>query len=281
MASLYLEDILRRNSIDPRRTKLVRHSLNHKRCKVCYNNNFIDEYQKIQSKNFYDNCEFVLSFINEPGTSAKFIGCYNVGDGNPINKSLMAEGFPAPEMFLEDKYYFDLQSSEKLSDLKDRLIIDWGRSTVSWHQWATNEKVVLAIQANPKFVFPGYDKVLLNYAELKEIIYDKVLYENWHTALSSIYAIYLIVDTLNGKQYIGSAYGKGGLLSRWNCYVNTGHAGNQGIKEILNNYTERYQNFQFSVLQILPKTITEEEVIAVENLYKSKLRTREFGMNRN
>jgi len=34
MASLYLNDILKRNGIDPISTKLIRHSLNHKRCKM-------------------------------------------------------------------------------------------------------------------------------------------------------------------------------------------------------------------------------------------------------
>jgi hypothetical protein len=279
MVSLYLSDILKRNDIDPKRCKLVRHSLNHKRCKICYENDFIDHYQKIQSKNFYGNCDVVLSFINEPGTSAKFIGCYKVGEGKLINKTLMPEGFPAPEMFSEDKYYFDLQPSELMSDLKNRLIIDWGKAAVSWYQWATNEKLVLAIQANPKYIFQGYDKIVLSFAELKEIIDDKTLYENWHLALSSVYAIYLIVDTKDGKQYVGSAYGQGGLLSRWACYIATKDGDNKQMKELICYMPDRFEYFQFSILQILPKTIAPEEVITIENLYKKKLQSKEFGLN--
>lgn len=281
MASLYLNDILKRNGIDPERTKLIRHSLKHKRCKSCYDNNFIDDYQKIQSKNFFNKCDFVLSFISEPGTSAKFIGCYKVGPGKPIKKTFMPKGFPVPEMFLEDEYFFDLQPSELMADLKERLIIDWGKATVVWQQWATNEKAVLAIQSNPKYAFLGYDKVVLSYIELKEIMTDKILYENWHTALSSVYAIYLIVDKTDAKQYVGSAYGEDGLLGRWKCYIDTKHGGNKKIEELICNYHERYENFQFSILQILPKTIMQEEVIKIESLYKRKLLSKEFGLNDN
>lgn len=182
---------------------------------------------------------------------------------------------------MEDSYIFDLRPTDIMSDLRERLIIDWGKATVSWHQWATNKKAVLAIQANQKYEFKGFDKMILKYSQLKEIISDKILYENWHTALSSVYAIYLIVDETDGKQYIGSAYGEGGLLARWKCYVDTKHGGDAKLKEIICNSPERYENFQFSILQVLPKTISPEEVIEIENLYKNKLLTRKFGLNTN
>ena len=70
--------------------------MKHKRCKECYENNFIEDYQKIQSEKFYDNCDYVLSFISEPGTSAKFIRCYKVSQGiQKINSNLMPKGFPS------------------------------------------------------------------------------------------------------------------------------------------------------------------------------------------
>lgn len=42
-----------------------------------------------------------------------------------------------------------------------------------------------------------------------------------------------------------------------------------------------YSRFQFSVLQILPRSTTPEAVIAVEGLYKHKLLTKRFGLNAN
>ena len=47
-------------------------------------------------------------------------------------------------MFSGDGYIFNLKELDAMSDLKERLIIDWRKGTVSWHQWATNEKAVLA-----------------------------------------------------------------------------------------------------------------------------------------
>ena len=116
---------------------------------------------------------------------------------------------------------------------------------------------------------------------MKEIIENPSIYEAWHTALSSVYAIYLIVDRENGRQYVGSAYGGDGLLGRWSCYVKTLHGNNKLMKEVVCNYPDRYHNFQFSILQILPKTLTPEEVINTESLYKRKLLSVEFGMNDN
>ena len=43
----------------------------------------------------------------------------------------------------------------------------------------------------------------------------------------------------------------------------------------------RCHNLQFSVLQILPKTLTWDEVIAAETLWKEKLLTKQFGWNEN
>lgn len=281
MASLYLTDILKRNGIDPNRTKLIRHSLKDKEFKKCYLNGFMEEYQKIQKENFFNHCDFILVFTSEPGTSAKFMGCYEVGKGVKINQTLMPDGFPAVNMFNGDGYYFDLRKTDTLSDLIGRLIINWGKSAISWNQWALNEKAVVAIQENQRLAFNGFENVVLSYGELKEIVKDRTLYENWNTALSSVYAIYLIADRTNGNLYVGSAYGSGGLFNRWESYVDTKHGGNKGMKELLYKFPDRFESFQFSILQVLPKNITVEEVIKVENLYKKKLLSIDYGMNEN
>lgn len=146
MASLYLADILNKNGLNPDRVKLIRHSLKDKGFAKCYKDGFMQEYQKIQNQKFFNNCDYVLTFISEPGTSAKFVGCYAVGNSRLATKSLMKKGFPVPTMFDDKYYYFDLTECDVLSDLKNRLIINWGKATLAWHQWATNEKEVLAIQ---------------------------------------------------------------------------------------------------------------------------------------
>jgi hypothetical protein len=150
-----------------------------------------------------------------------------------------------------------------------------------WHQKGTTEKPVISIQPDEKKVFTGFENLVKTYDELKEIIDNREVYEAWHTALSSVYAIYLIVDTETGKQYVGSAYGENGLLGRWSVYVQTRHGNNKEMKQVVCKYPERYHAFQFSILQILPKTLTDDEVVQIETLWKKKLLTNKFGMNDN
>ncbi len=283
MVSLYLSDILRRAGLDIRKVKLIRHALSDTEFKSCYDLGFIQEYTQIQKKDFARGFDYWITFLSDKGTSAKLEGVYKVNGFTDRPTTPVPEGFPHPEWYsrYNEFGYFNLERTNILEDLVGRLIIDWGKGTRGWHHNATTEKPVLAIQESQRMSFAGYENIILTYDELKEIIKDSTVYENWHTALSSVYAIYLITDTTNGSQYIGSAYGKGGLLSRWTCYVDTKHGHNKGVKEVICNYPDRYKDFQFSVLQILPKTITDEEVIKLESLYKRKLLTKEFGMNDN
>ena len=133
-----------------------------------------------------------------------------------------------------------------------------------------------------KKIFSGYENAILTYEELREIVQDPTAYESWHTALSTVNAVYLIVDRENGRKYVGSAYGKGGLLGRWTHYVKSLHGDNKLMKELLCDYPDRYTHFQFSIWQLLPKAVTPDEVIQTETLWKKKLLTYEpLGMNAN
>ena len=81
-----------------------------------------------------------------------------------------------------------------MEEFEGRLIIDWGSATRSWHQKGTTNKKIVAIQSNQKRIFEGFENLILSFQELKEIIEDSVVYDSWHTALSAVYAIYLITD---------------------------------------------------------------------------------------
>ena len=56
---------------------------------------------------------------------------------------------------------------------------------------------------------------------------------------------------------------------------------NKLMKEVICAHPDRYKFFQFSILQILPKTLTDDEVIHTESLWKEKLQSIRFGMNDN
>ena len=281
MAILYFSDVLKKAGLDPAKVKLIRHALTDKGFKSCYDKNMVLEYTRQQKSGFSKNYDYWCVFISGKGTLAKLFACYKVGNSVPDTPDVMPKDFPHPEWFQGENAYFDLEHIDLLKDYEGRLTIDWGNSARMWHQKGTTEKPIVAIQADEKKVFSGFENLILTYDELKEIVENPTIYEAWHTALSSVNAIYLIVDQETGKQYVGSAYGKDGLLGRWSCYVNSLHGNNKLMKELICAYPERYHHFQFSILQILPKTVTDDEVIQTESLYKKKLLTIPFGMNDN
>ena len=51
--------------------------------------------------------------------------------------------------------------------------------------------------------------------------------------------------------------------------------------EVMKENPERCHNLQFSILQILPKTMSQDEVIRTETLWKDKLLTKSHGWNEN
>jgi len=282
MTVLSFTDILKKAGLNPECVKLFRHSMTSDQFKPCYDKNMILEYTATQKRGFGKGYDYWAVFISDKGTLAKFHALYKVKGSQAAVRDVMPEGFPHEDWFAGENEYFDLEPLDLLETYENRLIIDWGRATLAWHQKGTIEKPIVAILPNEQKVFSGFEDLLLDYDELKEIIENRQVYESWYTALSSIYAIYLIVDRSTGKQYVGSAYGQNGLWGRWEEYVRTRHGNNKRMKELLRDDRERYHQFQFSILQILQKNITSEEVIHLESLYKRKLQTLyPLGMNDN
>ena len=277
-------DVLLKVNLDPAKVMLVRHSLTDKTFKACYDKNMVYEYTCHQKLGFNKGYEYWAIFISSKGTGAKFFGLYSVNGFVADTKKHVPKGLPEIEAskYKGEMAIYNLEKMDCLAEYEDRLTIDWGKSTRMWHQKGTTEKKIVSIQADKKKVFKGYEDLIISFDELKEIIEDPITYEEWYAALSSVYAIYLIVDTETGKQYVGSAYdNENGLLGRWKCYIETRHGNNKHLKKLICDYPERYHVFQFSVLQILPKTMTQEEVTRIEALYKKKLMSIEFGMNAN
>lgn len=240
----------------------------------------VTEYTRVQSDNFSNGYDYWCVFISDKSTTAKFFACYKVNGSVRDTQDVKPDNFPLEDWFQGQKTFYELEHIDLLKEYEGRLLIEWGNSALAWAQKATNEKPIVAIQ--DKRVFSGYENFVLTYDELKEIVKDPTAYESWHTALSSVKAIYLIVDRENGRQYVGSAYGKDGLLGRWAHYVDSLHGDNKLMKELLCNYPQRYKYFQFSILQVLPKTVNPDDAIHAETLWKKKLLTYEpLGMNAN
>lgn len=281
MCTLCFSDILKKAGIDPEKVKLIRHSLSDDDFRNCYDKNMIQAYTSVQKPGFSKEYEYWCVFIGDERTTARFYACYRVLGSVPDTPELKPDGFPVEAWFHGNLAYYDLEPIEALQEYKKRLVIEWGKGTLAWHQKGTTEKTVLAIESKTEYPFVGYENVILSYADLKEVVENEVDYKLWQTALRNVYAVYLIVDMDSGKQYIGSAYGADGLLGRWREYVSSLHGNNKLMKELLDVQPAQFNHFQFSILQVLPKTKIPDEVIHVEVIWKKKLGTLAHGLNAN
>jgi hypothetical protein len=128
--------------------------------------------------------------------------------------------------------------------------------------------------------FLGFDSVNIDYKTLRRIVKDGL--SSWKIALSKVKGIYLIIDTLTGKQYVGSAYGEECLWQRWSNYAKDGHGGNVELKALLKENGEDYKyNFKYSILEVCNMNLGNDYIIGRESHWKSVLLTREFGLNLN
>jgi len=256
--------------------KLVRHKDSRIDLYNAYRNNkeLFLKYQQQQSKEVFAGVDYIVSFIGEEGLLSRFVGVYKV---------LRCRKLPELQLSVIDTKYdieYDFEEMLSFNDLKERVIVKWSNA-ISWHQWIKNEMEVIEIHPGLHYKnFTDYSDFILNFHELKEIITNG--YSDWKRVLSIAKGIYLISDTKTGKLYVGSAYGEDGIWGRWNTYVSTnGHGGNKQLKELISKSEDYAKNFQFSILMILPKTITADQAIEKERLFKNKLGTNSFGLNSN
>lgn len=279
---LNLETILLPFGLDLRkRTRLVRHQDTRYDVRRLFKTGFLHFYQSIQRRPIFADAEVLISFIGQPGTLALFVGVYRVvGLFEPADHAL-PEGFLYPEMEVSGCFRYELLKDDRFDDLVGRLVIDWGTGTRSWVQHFKARDVIEVLPVGYVKAFPGFLDTLLTHSELVEIVRNPVANRDWHQMLRSVAGVYLIVDAVTGKQYVGSAYGQGGLLSRWANYVDTGHGGNVQLRELIAARPNAERNFVYSILQTLPTTLTPQEVIAYESLHKQKLGSRAHGLNSN
>ena len=260
--------------------KMVRHKDKRWDVHELYRAGHIDAYQSFQGRAVFDGCKYIISFLGMEKNRAKFIGVYEVKGRKASDEVELTDDLPLYQSFGGlGNYYYEMEQCPGFEDLIDRVIIDWGSGALAWHQYLTEKEVVAILPKGSGREFPGFLELVVDYDELVDIINHPVARIDWHTPLSSVAGIYLIVDGTTGKQYVGSAYGQGGILGRWAEYAKNGHGGNKKLMEMLNSDPNRVHNFRFTILQILDKSLTDEEVIGYEELYKRKLGSTEFGLN--
>lgn len=170
---------------------------------------------------------------------------------------------------------FDLQRTDDLEDLNNRLVIGW-RSPRTWRINATtaaNYPVVEIADAAP-VPFPGFDQLVLDHGQLQAVMREH-RYASWRTALASVVGIYLITDTADGRHYVGKADGAESIRQRWNAYATNGHGGNVELRN------RNAASFRFSLLRVFDPATPTKQIDAAESHFKHALASRAFGLNRN
>ncbi|WP_445371655.1 GIY-YIG nuclease family protein [Methylomonas sp. HW2-6] len=274
--------------LNPHEIKLVRHGKETKEFDILdkFRNEEkrqeFENYQCFQKFGQFSDAKTIAAFAPTRGNSALFLGlwdingpCKKCSEFNADQRALF-EGFKNFNWDENSIAYYDLQRNRVMDELSERLVIDWGNAPVVWVQKGSTPKNILEIKAhNPIDRFKSYDEVLLRYQELKQLLKEGSANSEWVTRLSAVKGVYLIRDRLEGKLYVGSAYGDKGIYGRWAEYAKNGHGNNQQLKEL------DYQYFEFSILETLPFGFEDDAVIARESRWKERLGTREFGLNSN
>ena len=263
-------------------TKLACHRESKNDLNELYHQGYFDEYQRVQRKPKFDGQDYIISFIglNEGKSGrAKLVGVYKVIDKKVTERKNWSDGFPFPDRE-RGKYLYNLQKTEDLKDFNERLIIDWGGSRNWLHNIDTTKEVLEILPDGYVKPFPGYLDILLQYSVLQKIMLNRQANIEWYYKLSSAAGIYVIKDKKEKKLYVGSASGDEGIWGRWKNYANNGHGGNRKLKNLIEENSNHANNFEFSILRVLPKkNISKSELANIEQLYMDKLGSKATGLN--
>lgn len=267
---LTLRQILKTQSdiLENSKVKIVRHKDNRQEYRhISKDRAALLEYQKEQGSDIFGECDYIVSFIGTERRKSVFIGVFRVGPNKKKN----------------GKIYYELEQVSEFNDLIDRVVIDWGNNAISWHQWyhRQEKEVIEMLPKGHVGNFPGLLEFVLDYNELKTLTANPDSNYEWYHHLSAVNGVYMILDTLTGVQYVGSANGKEGIWQRWSEYAKNKTGDNKLLKKLHENDPDYCLHFRFSILQTLPSNITQTEIVKIENLYKEKLGSRVHGLNDN
>jgi hypothetical protein len=262
------------------KAKITRHETQELDVRVLLAEGYFEEYQSFQSRPVFE-IDYVISCIGHGPGLARFVGVYRKLERLPKGSRRRSRGFPYPRMRVSHCYFYKLVRESAYEDLERRIVVRWKGQERAWCQVFRDNEVLEVLPSGFIRPFPGYYDFVLTFAELQGILASPEAHPDWHRMLSAVGGIYLLTDSHTGQQYVGSAYGYGGILQRWRAYVRDGDAGNKRLKELLRRRPSAFKGFMFTVLRTLDRTLSRQEVLRLEALFKDKLGSRAIGLNAN
>ena len=80
--------------------------------------------------------------LGEESAKSRFVGVYDVGPRRSAEDFPLPADCPHPEWSDTSYNYYTLKKRDEFRDLEDRLVIDWGRAALAWHQWYSDRPVL-------------------------------------------------------------------------------------------------------------------------------------------
>ena len=240
-------------------------------------------YQQVQNphaEKALKKAAIVASFIAQDGEQALFVGLYRRGDWRPVTKKqfwaipAVAEMKPFGLRGIKGRktaMWFDLEVTDFYRELKGRLVVRWPPGRLWWRWAKANEFLIDAIHEESLLdeKMPRWDQISLTWEKLR------VLPKKWKADLRQWRGIYYIFDVKACRGYVGSACGGENILGRWLSYAASGHGGNKKLKK------REQSDFLFTILQRTSPDMEREDINQLEESWKNRLHTRNYGLNDN
>ncbi|MCY3840651.1 MAG: GIY-YIG nuclease family protein [Gammaproteobacteria bacterium] len=278
-ALLAFEQILGERNVPLRESRLLRHDGRGRdewrRGKAAFGH-----FASYQSRRPYNRCRYAFQFIpdrplEDGRQTGLLVGATEIldrweYDGVRCARMSTDEALRAtpyrPELGEEA---YDLVWLDSFEDLAERLVIEWGNPR-AWSQWANQPKEVVEFRrCAEEPPFPGFGKMVTSFEDIP------MLWRSWREALGSVGGVYLLVDPEEGDQYVGSAYGEGGFMGRFDEYAANGHGGNKLLR------SRGRANYSVSILEVASSEMSVSDIIGRESVWKRKLGSRAHGLNAN
>ena len=122
-------------------------------------------------------------------------------------------------------------------------------------------------EADP--AFPGFASFSCDVEEVER------LPASWVDTLRNVKGVYLLVDRESGERYVGLGPRPRQPVGQMVRLRQDGHGGDRELRRL------GRRPYRVTILQAVPMTSPDEDVLATESLWKEKLMTRTFGLNAN
>ena len=277
MATLRFNALLAEARVDPATVRVLRHETrNHGLTPYALwrdDPSGFETYQRVQRRDrrgWFARPRWA-SFVVEPGGGTLFAGLYSAEVQGPVPSDWLDPISGRDAVASADYEVYRTSPAPTLATYIGRLVIESGAGSRTWSQRAEQQDKPI-VELRRSFTepeFPGYAAFVSRLSEIEAAPLG------WRGAPTAARGVYLLTCPRTREQYVGSAAGGGGFLARWLEYARDGHGGNVRL------LARERADYQVSILQIAGSADRPEDVLAMEEVWKIKLQSREMGLNAN